>query len=60
MSRVVNLRTVRKQVGRAADRAKAAEQATRHGEGKAARVRREAEAVKAAAHLDGHHREPRE
>ncbi len=60
MSEVVNLRTARKQAAREADRAKAAGKAARHGEGKAARARREAEAEKAAAHLDGHRLDPSE
>lgn len=60
MSGVVNLRTARKQAARVAERERAAERAARGGESKAERVRREAEVAKAAAHLDGHRREPRE
>lgn len=59
MTRVINLRTVRKQAARDEARSEAAGRAARHGEGKAARTRREAEAEKAATHLDGHRREPR-
>lgn len=57
MSRVVNLRTVRKQAAREGARAEAAAKAARHGESKPERAKRGAEATKAAAHLDGHRRE---
>ncbi len=60
MSGVVNLRTLRKQAAREAGRVKAGEAAVRHGESRIERERREAEAAKARAHLDGHRREPRE
>jgi hypothetical protein len=60
MAEVVNLRTIRKQRTRAAERTVAAEHAARHGQGKAERQRREAEAARADAHLDGHLREARQ
>jgi hypothetical protein len=60
MAEVVNLRTIRKQRTRAAERTVAAEHAARHGQGKAERQRREAEAARAEAHLDGHLREARQ
>lgn len=58
MSKVVNLRTARKQRARAEKRAAGAEAATRSGEAKADRARREDEAARAARHLDGHRRDP--
>ena len=60
MTTVVNLRSARKRAARAAEQAKAAERAARHGRSKAERERLEVEASKAAAHLDGHRREPRD
>jgi hypothetical protein len=60
MAEVVNLRTIRKQRTRAAERTDAAEHAAQHGQGKAERQRREAEAARAGAHLDGHLRESRQ
>jgi hypothetical protein len=60
MAELVNLRTIRKQRTRASERTVAAEHAARHGQGKAERQRREAEAARAGAHLDGHLREARQ
>lgn len=58
MSEIVNLRTARKRVARAAERQAASENAARHGTSKADRRRAAAEAEKAARDLDGHKREP--
>jgi len=58
MGEVINLRTLRKQRDRAAERAGSTERAARHGEGKAARQRRDAEAARSEALLDGHRLEP--
>ena len=60
MTKVINLRTRRKQAARAAARDAAGENAARHGESKAARALREAEADKARRDLDGHQRDPGE
>jgi hypothetical protein len=60
MAEVVNLRTIRKQRTRASERTVAAEHAALQGQGKAERQRREAEAARAEAHLDGHLREARQ
>ena len=57
MAEIVNLRTRRKQVARAAARKASGESAARHGETKAARDRHLAEAEKAARHLDQHLRD---
>jgi hypothetical protein len=58
VSRVVNLRTVRKQAARAGARADATAAAARHGESRQERDKRAAESAKAKAHLDGHRRDP--
>ena len=57
MSEVINLRTRRKQAERAAARDQAAVSAARHGEGKAAKTLRQAQAEKAARDLAGHQRD---
>jgi phage protein D len=60
MAEIVNLRTARKQKARAEARAEASANAARHGQSKAERALRTAEAEKAARSLDGHRleREP--
>lgn len=60
MSKVVNLRLVRKQAARAAKRTEAAENAVRHGRSKAERALQQTQAAKARAHLDAHARERKE
>lgn len=57
MSKVINLRTRRKQAARDASRRAATENATLHAEGKAARALRQARAEKAQRELDAHARE---
>ena len=57
MADVVNLRIRRKQAARDAARLAGAENAARHGEGKADTALRQARADKAARDLDGHRRE---
>jgi hypothetical protein len=57
MTKVINLRTRRKQAARAAQRAQADANALRHGETKALRNLREARADKARSDLDGHQRD---
>lgn len=54
MSKIINLRTHRKQSARAEKRREADAQAARHGRSKTARASEAAQAVKARAHLDGH------
>ncbi len=58
MSKVINLRTARKQAARDARRTASAENAARHGRSKPARALEEARAAKAARALDGHKRTP--
>lgn len=58
MTRIINLRTARKQAARDVKRGKSAENAARHARSKVSRAVEEAEAAKARAHLDGHKREP--
>lgn len=58
MTRIINLRTRRKQAARDAGRQAGAENAARHGEGKADKGLRQTLADKAARDLDGHRREP--
>lgn len=57
--KVINLRTARKQAGRAAKAEKAATTAALHGRTKAQRDAEESAASKAARHLDQHKREPK-
>ncbi len=57
MSKIINLRTARKQATRAEKRAKNTENAARHARSKAARALEKAEAHRARAHLDSHKRE---
>ncbi|MBN2760229.1 MAG: DUF4169 family protein [Rhodobacteraceae bacterium] len=57
MSKVVNLRTIRKQSARDAKRRAGDENAARHGRSRAERVAEQAAADKARAHLDSHQRE---
>ncbi|TVS01358.1 MAG: DUF4169 family protein [Rhodobacteraceae bacterium] len=57
MSKIINLRTARKQAARAERRAKGSENAARHARSKAARALEKAEAHKDRAHLDSHKRE---
>jgi hypothetical protein len=54
MAEIVNLRRLRKQKARAEARAAAAENAARHGQGKADRSLQQAKAEQAARRLDGH------
>lgn len=54
MSKIINLRTHRKQSARADKRREADAQAARHGRSKATRASEAAQADKARAHLDGH------
>ena len=58
MSKIVNLRTVRKQEARADKRRAAQAQAAQHGRSKAERVRDAQDAEKLRRHLDNHRREP--
>lgn len=60
MSKVINLRTRRKQAARDSARDKAAENAARHGQTKAERALIEARAAKAARDLDAHRRDDRD
>lgn len=57
MSKIINLRTVRKQKDRAEKRAGGAASAARHGEAKAEREARKTEAARAARALEGHRAE---
>ena len=57
MSKVINLRTIRKQAARDAKRRAGDENAARHGRTKAESVVQKAAAEKARAHLDAHKRE---
>jgi hypothetical protein len=57
MAEVVNLRTRRKQVARAAARKASGARPAPHGETKAARDRHLAESEKAIRHLDQHRRD---
>lgn len=57
MSKVVNLRTVRKQAARDAKRRAGDTNAARHGRSAAARDAEQAQADKARAQLDAHKRE---
>jgi len=58
MSKVVNLRTVRKQAARDAKRRAGDTNAVRHGRTLAERQAEQAQADKARAHLDAHKRDP--
>lgn len=58
MAEVINLRLARKQRDRAAKAAQAASNRAIHGESKAAKATRQAEADRAARQLDAHQREP--
>ncbi len=58
MSKIVNLRTVRKQEARADKRRAAEAQAALHGRSKAERARDAQDAEKLRSHLDNHRREP--
>lgn len=54
MSKIINLRTHRKQSARAEKRREADAQAARYGRSKAERMAQATNAEKARAHLDGH------
>lgn len=54
MSKIVNLRTIRKQKDRDRKRSEGDASAARHGEAPALREAREAEAARAARALEGH------
>ncbi|MCZ7676994.1 MAG: DUF4169 family protein [Roseovarius sp.] len=54
----VNLNRVRKEKARAEKRARADENAVKHGRSKAQKAREAADAARAGAHLDGSKREP--
>lgn len=56
MSKIVNLRTIRKQRSRDAARRKGTESATASGETRAEREARRAEAARSVRHLDNHRR----
>ena len=58
MSKIVNLRTARKQTARADKRRDADGAAAKHGRTKAERARDALEAEKLRAYLDNHRREP--
>jgi len=58
MGRVVNLRMARKQAARKAARARADENAARHGLTRAERELQQARTDKAARDLDAHRRDP--
>lgn len=58
MSKVVNLRTIRKQSARDEKRRAADANAVRHGRSRAERDAEQAASDKARAHLDAHKREP--
>ncbi len=58
MSKVVNLRTARKQKARAAARDASALKATSHGRTKAERATQAAEFARAERHLDQHKKDP--
>lgn len=57
MSKVTNLRTVRKQKAREERRATASEKAALHGEGKAERLLRLTRSEREIRHLDQHYTE---
>jgi Domain of unknown function (DUF4169) len=57
MAKVINLRTVKKQVARKAARAKGDENAARFGQTKAQRLLERSRAEKADRSLDAHRRE---
>lgn len=57
MAEIINLRTARKQAGRAAERQTGAQNAALHGRSLSERAREDADAAKAIRHLDGHRRE---
>ncbi len=57
MSKVISLRTRRKQAGREAARREAVSSSARTGEGKAVRRARDEETASETAKLDGHRRE---
>lgn len=57
MAEIINLRSARKAVGREAARAKATENAAKHGRSKALKALEKARAEKAAQVLDGAKRE---
>jgi hypothetical protein len=56
MSKIINLRTARKQASRAQARKLADANAAKHGRNKAERTIQEAQAAKLRAHLDAHQR----
>lgn len=58
MSKIVNLRTIRKQSARDAKRRAADANAARHGRSLAEQQAEQRQADKARAHLDGHKRAP--
>lgn len=57
MSKIINLRTARKQKARATERATGDVQAARFGRSKSEKHRDQQERAKAKAHLDGHKRD---
>lgn len=59
MSKIVNLRTVRKQKDRAEKRHKATIASEKHGESRVIRDSRKAERERSTRHLDGHERDGR-
>jgi hypothetical protein len=54
MAEVINLRLARKRQGRAAKAVQAAANRAAHGESKATKAARKADAVRTARHIDGH------
>lgn len=58
MSKIVNLRTIRKQAARDTKRRAADANAARHGRSLTERQAEQAQADKARAHLDAHKRDP--
>lgn len=58
MSKIINLRTLRKQAARDAKRRAGDEGAARHGRSRAEKQAAQDSAAKAQAHLDGHKRTP--
>ncbi len=58
MSKIINLRTIRKQSARDAKRRAGDENAARHGRSRALKQAEQAQSDKARAHLDDHKREP--
>lgn len=58
MSKVVNLRTVRKQKARTEARDSAAVKAAKHGRSKAARAAEASDIARTERHLDQHRKDP--